>query len=232
MSTAFQRATRWPPIGRVNLGDLRRVTPISADWGFDRGTPIDRYLIRRFLAANADAIHGRTLEIDADDYTREFGRDQVAQRDVLHQSEYLPGVTLVGDLVQGNGLPAEAFDCVVVTQTLQLIRDPAAAIRTIHRILKPGGVLLCTFPGISRFTGDEAGRWGYHWGFTSLSAKWLFDEHFGVGQAEVGTHGNVLTAAAFLYGIAAEELKPWELERNDPDIQLLVTVRATRRART
>jgi len=38
----------------------------------------------------------------------------------------------------------------VFTQTLHLIYDVRSAIRTLHRVLKPGGVLLATFPGISQ----------------------------------------------------------------------------------
>jgi glycosyltransferase involved in cell wall biosynthesis len=37
----------WPPVGWVRIGSLRRVTPISQVFGFDRGQPIDRYYIER-----------------------------------------------------------------------------------------------------------------------------------------------------------------------------------------
>src|SRR5262245_50153649 len=33
-------------------GNLRRVRPFSASYGFDRGTPIDRYYLDTFLRAN------------------------------------------------------------------------------------------------------------------------------------------------------------------------------------
>ena len=33
--------------GRVELGDLRRTTPLSPVWGLDRGVPLDRYYIHR-----------------------------------------------------------------------------------------------------------------------------------------------------------------------------------------
>lgn len=230
VSTAAQRATRWPPVGSVDFGDLRRTTPISNDWGFDRGTPIDRYLIARFLESNALHIRGRVLEIDTDDYTRAFGNARVTKSDVLHQSEFLPGITMVGDLTDGSTIPSNAFDCVIATQTLQLIRDPAAAVRTIHRILQPGGVALCTFPGISKFTGDKEGRWGYFWGFTALSARLVFEGEFREGGVELATYGNALSASAFLFGLAAEELETEELEHRDPDVQLLIAVRAVKAA--
>jgi SAM-dependent methyltransferase len=228
MTTAVRRATRWPPVGRVDMGQLRRTAPISACWGFDRGTPVDRFFIQRFLAAQAARIHGRVLEIDTNAYTRAFGGSRVTSSDVLHQSEFLPGVTLVGDLTDAATLPRGAFDCVIVTQTLQFIFEPARAVRTIHEILKPGGTALCTVPGITRIDADLVERCGHFWGFTYWSARRLFAEVFAEAELEVTTYGNVLSAAAFLFGLAAEELRPEELERTDPDYQLLVGIRATR----
>jgi SAM-dependent methyltransferase len=228
IATAVQRATRWPPVGSIALGDLRRTSPISDDWGFDRGTPVDRYFIHRFLETNAPYVRGETLEIDTDEYTRRYGGDRVKKRDVLHLTDYLPGITIVGDLTDGRTIPSDAFDCVIVTQTLQLIYDPAAAVRTLHRILKPGGVVLSTVPGISKMTVDEDEKWGYFWGFTSLSARRIFQASFGDGQVDITTYGNVLSASAFLYGLAAEELSADELNRTDPDVQLLIGIRATK----
>src|SRR5687768_13580652 len=40
------------------LGALRRLTPIDPNWGFERGTPIDRVYVERFIGANAADIHG------------------------------------------------------------------------------------------------------------------------------------------------------------------------------
>src|SRR5689334_3710614 len=42
-----------PSVGEVRLGDLRRLTPISRNWGFDRGQPVDRYYIENFLAVQS-----------------------------------------------------------------------------------------------------------------------------------------------------------------------------------
>jgi hypothetical protein len=50
------RSTRRPGIGTVRFGDLDRLTPISRGWGFDRGAPIDRFYIERFMAPRAGDI--------------------------------------------------------------------------------------------------------------------------------------------------------------------------------
>jgi hypothetical protein len=44
----------------------------------------------------------------------------------------------------------------------------------------------------------------------------------------VERHGNVQAAAAFLYGMAAEDLETAELEREDPDYHMVICVRAVR----
>ena len=49
-------------VERVDFGSLRRLDPVSADFGYERGRPVDRYYIERFLSTRAYAIRGRVLE--------------------------------------------------------------------------------------------------------------------------------------------------------------------------
>jgi SAM-dependent methyltransferase len=222
------RYTRWPPVGWTRLGSLRRLQPISRDWGMERGQPIDRYYIENFLAAHADDVRGHVLEIGGNTYTRRFGGDQVMQSVVLHVAEQREVVTLIGDLTTGENMPADTFDCVILTQTLNAIFDVAAALRTVHRILKPGGVALITVPGISKISRYDMDRWGYYWSFTTASMMQLMTAVFPPECVQIKAHGNVLAATAFLYGLASQELRRRELDTVDPDYELLITVRATK----
>lgn len=216
-----------PPVGRVRFGGLRRMTPISRKYGLDRGRPLDRYYIESFLARHAADVRGRVMEIGDDTYTRQFGADRVAHSDILHVTPGHPKATLIADLASADHLPANAFDCVILTQTLHLIYDLRAALRTLHRVLKPGGVLLATFPGISQIADNEwAPNW--YWAFTTLSAHRMFAEIFPERQLTVEAQGNVLTAISFLHGLAAEELLPAELDYRDPAYQVLITTRAVK----
>ena len=133
---------------QIDFGGLRRTEPISRHFGYDRGLPVDRHYIKQFLGRYRKDITGRALEIGDDSYTRQFGGDQVTMRDILHVHEGNPKATIVSDLSSSEGIPSDAFDCAIVTQTLQCIFEPFTALRTLHRILKPGGVLLATVPGI------------------------------------------------------------------------------------
>lgn len=209
-----------------NWGDLRRLRPVSREFGFDRGLPVDRYYIERFLERNRRDIGGRTLEIGDDEYTRRFGGERTTRRDVLHVHGGNPAATIVGDLVEAPQIADAIFDCIVVTQTLHLIYDVEGAIATLHRILRPGGVLLATFPGITQLSKDEWNR-TWSWAFDSRLARRLFAS-FGEQNVAVEAHGNLLAAAAFLHGLATAELTPEQLDAEEPSCELLLTVRAVR----
>lgn len=212
---------------RVRFGNLRRVTPISRNFGFDRGLPVDRYYVENFLARQTSDIRGRVMEIGDDSYTRKYGADRVTVSDILHVVEGNPQATIVADITRAEHIPSDAFDCIIFTQTLHLIYDVRAAIRTLYRILKPGGVLLTTFPGISQISRDEWGPY-WCWAFTTLSARRLFEEVFPAANVEVEAHGNVLAAISYLHGLAAEELRVEELDLHDRDYEVLITLRAVK----
>jgi glycosyltransferase involved in cell wall biosynthesis len=212
----------------VRMGGLRRTTPISRNFGYDRGTPVDRRYIEDFLARHAGDVRGRVLEVGDDAYTRAFGGDRVASAEVLHVDPQAPKVTYVADLADGAGLPSDAFDCVVLTQTLHLVFDMPAAIATLHRILRPGGVLLLTVPGVSSV---DAGEWGeaWLWSLTPSALRRLLRLRFAADDVDVVAYGNVLTAVAFLHGLAADELRADEYAPADPQYPVIVAGRAVKR---
>jgi SAM-dependent methyltransferase len=222
----WERGEYVPPVGLVRFGSLRRLSPISREYGFDRGRPIDRHYIETFLARHAADVAGHVLEIKDDEYTRRFGADRVARSDVLCLEADDPHATVVGDLVAADHIASETFDCAIVTQTLQLIYDVRAALRTLERILKPGGVLLATVPGMSQTSphADWGERWA--WGFTRVSARGLVAEAFPGGTVEVTAYGNVMSTIASLHGLAADELRREELDHHDPEYQLSIGIRA------
>jgi len=209
----------------VQWGSLRRATPVSADWGNDRGLPIDRYYIEKFLGHYAEYIQGHVLEFKDSRYSSKFGNSRVRKLDILHAAEGNALATIVADLTRADHIPSNHFDCVLLTQVLHFIYDFRSALRTIHRILKPGGILLATLPGITRISFDESPD-TYLWTFTSASSRRLFETEFSGGTVDIQTHGNVLSATAFLQGIAAGELTQEELNHWDPRYEVIITVRA------
>lgn len=204
------------------LGTLRRTQPLSDHWGSDRGTPLDRYYIERFLDAHRADVRGRVLEVKDAAYTGRFGTGVTAS-DVLDVDAGNPRATVVADLAAADAIPSDTYDCFILTQVLQLIPDPRAAVAHAHRILKPGGVLLATVPTLSRIVDGHD-----HWRFTQHGCRVLFGSIFGADAVAVGAHGNVLTAMAFLTGMAWEELSARELDHDDPIFPTLVSVRAVK----
>ncbi len=215
-----------PDLGTVDLGDLARTRPVSANFGFDRGTPVDRHYIEAFLDRHRSEITGRVLEVGDDTYSRQFGSG-VTRQDVLHVSADNPQATIVGDLADPALLPEAAFDCLVLTQTLHLIRDMPAAVAAMHRALRPGGVALLTVPGVSSV---DRGEWSssWLWSLTAPAAEQLFADVFGADNVTVEAHGNVYAATCFLHGLAAEEVNREWLDERDPAYPVIVTVRARR----
>lgn len=228
---AQQRRFRlqWVPTGAIDFGDLGRRTPISPVFALDRGLPVDRYYIEQFLASHASDIRGRVLEAGDSRYTRKFGGEHVTHSDVLHVAPGNPAATIVADLTRADHIPERTFDCIVLTQTLQMIFDVQAALHHVSRILRPGGVFLLTSGGITKIARWE-GRdpWGEYWHFTSQSVMRLLREFFPADCVEVRSYGNVLSAVAALYGLAAEDLSRDDLSYHDPDFEVLVAARAIR----
>jgi hypothetical protein len=87
------------PLGLVRFGDLKRLSPISRDWGLDRGMPVDRYFIESFVARNAGDVRRRVLEVAENTYTRRFGGDRVTHSDIL-SVQATPKATIVGDIAK------------------------------------------------------------------------------------------------------------------------------------
>jgi hypothetical protein len=87
-------------------------------------------------------------------------------------------------------------------------------------------VLLATVPSVSRID-PVPGVEGDYWRFTTASCGRLFRDVFGEAVT-VDAYGNVLTAIAFLTGLAKEELKPHELDLRDDFFPVLIAVRAVK----
>jgi SAM-dependent methyltransferase len=210
---------------------LRRVHPVRRDFGWQTGLPIDRYYTEHhFLPAYQHDIRGRVLEVADNHYTRQFGADRVTVSDVLHVDGNSPGVTVQGDLTNAGHIASSTYDCLILTFTLHVIFDVRAVLRTVERILKPGGVALIVTPGISQISRYDMEHWGDYWRFTSLSFRLLLEEVFQPGDVTITTYGNVLAATASLHGIHATELTRRELDHWDRDYELVIGARAVKRS--
>jgi len=199
-------------------GNLRRVTPLSQMYGFDRGTPIDRYYVAKFLSARRALIAGRVLEIQTTDHARRYGSGVAVMHTLDINAAFHP--TYLCDLAFADVVPSGSYDCFLLPNTLCFLRDLDAALRHARRIVRSGGVILATVPAFVPLTPDVPDLWHASAdGWREVAARVWPD-----CETSIDTHGNCLAAAASMYGVAAEELTAAELDVRDPRYPVLVTI--------
>jgi SAM-dependent methyltransferase len=196
--------------------------PLSYLWGFDRGLPVHRHYLDQFLQEFACDIRGHCLEFQNPGYTLRFGGSAVEKLDILHIDDTNPLATIVADLTRPNEIPSNQFDCIVCTHVLHVIPEVDTAVAEMHRILKPGGVLLVTVPHVSMC--DP----GFHelWRFTPEGLCLVLAKAFGPGDVTVRAYGNSLTAAGEIRGLIAHEFSQATLDYHDPRFAVEVCARA------
>lgn len=216
-----RRAAALPGVGRAAVrlafGDLGRVHALGG-WGFERGTPVDRWYIERYVASCAPLLRGHALEVQDDVYSSRFGAERV---DVVDIDPANPRADVVGDLCLPGTLSPARYDVAVVTQTLQLVPDPAAAVTHLLAALRPGGTLLVTAPVVSRLAGEQD-----RWRWTPAGMRTLLGAVAPAGaDVHVEGMGNGLASRAFLFGLAAEDLDARVLAQTEARYPLLVGAR-------
>ena len=98
--------------------------PYHRKYGLRVGRPVDRVYIEGFLERHAADVRGRVLEIYDSRLHRALRRRRGSSAPRCSTtSRPRRTATVSGDLESGAGLPREAFDCFICTQTLSLIYD-------------------------------------------------------------------------------------------------------------
>lgn len=194
--------------------------PVSKRFGAERGKPIDRVYMERFLAENQDKIKGTVMEMADSRYTVMFGHD-VERSLILHLNGWGKGV-VKGNLETGEGIHENSIDCFICTQTIQFIYDIHSAVRNIYKMLKPGGVALVTAHCLGHISLYDYHNWGEYWRFTDMSMYRLFAEVFDEKQIIVHSWGSMKTAVAHLYGLCAEDLQEKDFEYQDEQYPVII----------
>jgi SAM-dependent methyltransferase len=209
----------------ILFGDLTRTFPVSSCFGFDRGTPVDRYYIENFFRKNGGLICGKVLEVGDSTYSRMYSLGEVESFNVLqHEALGTDANAIVADLTDKATLPENAFDSFICAQTFQYTFEIQKAVEGACYLLKPGGVLLATVPGISQISRYDADRYGDYWRFTVDSVTKLFQPAF-AGGVEVASYGNALSATVLLQGVSLEDLpNRLILDDYDRNYPMIITI--------
>ena len=199
-------------------GNLRRTQPFSENYGADRGMPVDRHYLERFLSAHAAAITGSVLEIQVPSYARRFGTALTQVDTVDINPSWTP--TYLCDLAQADIIPTDTYDCFLLPATLQGLRDIDACLRHALRVVRPNGMVLASTAGFVPLMPDAPDYWRMSAaGWSEVAANaWPGCE------VNISSYGNCLAATASMMGLAAEELTDAELDASDPRYPVVVTL--------
>jgi hypothetical protein len=204
-------------------GNLRRLRPFSDHFGFERGTPVDRFYLHRFLASNADKIRGAVLEIQRSDYTSKYGVSITESHSLDISPQFEP--TYLCDLADAHVVTSDRYDCFLLPNTLNVLRDISSCLREMVRVVRPGGSVLAAAACLGPFMTEAPDYWRMGVAGWSELATQCWNGHDWVVEG----HGNLIAASAAMMGLAHEELNTRELEFQDDRYPILVTLSCTKR---
>jgi SAM-dependent methyltransferase len=117
--------------------------------------------------------------------------DLVESTNVLPVHQGNPLEIVKCGFVDTDHLSSDAFDCVILTQTYVYVFDLRVAVRMIHHVFRPGGVVLAILPCASPIHTDE---WTepWCWGLAERSARLLFAGTLPDENVRTDADGNVL----------------------------------------
>ncbi len=111
------------------------------------------------------------------------------------EHEARPGVDVVG-LADDLPFPDASFDAVLCSQVLEHVEEPAAVIREISRVLRPGGVLFLSTHGSVGYHPNPDDFW--RWTHSGLSR--LLRTRGDFAEVAVTPNGGTATTIAYLTG--------------------------------
>jgi hypothetical protein len=119
-----------------------------------------------------------------------------------------PKSSFVGDLTTARHLPADSFDCIIMTQMLQYVYDLYGL--SLLFIAFAGREACClplcqAFPGMAFLLINGA-----------MAVARLFNERFPASAIEIEPQGSVRGASSLLQGLASDELERAKLDYKDP----------------
>lgn len=201
-----------PAPGCIDWGDLKKTVPICQAFGLTRGTPVDRYYLRKFIAEIQPEIVGNILEVGGTPKDKDFYQlnlDSGSYYRILNL-EPGPGVDITGDVHDVSVIEPNSVDSVIIFNVLEHCYAPWLAVENIHTWLKAGGKCFAMVPSAIRVHATPVDYWrplpdAFAWLFRKFSHQKLY------------VYGNPITVIASYHGIAVEELTSEELDAFHPD---------------
>jgi SAM-dependent methyltransferase len=103
------------------------------------------------VKALSSHVHGKCIDIGCGDMPyRKLIEDRAEQYDSLDMERRVPDVKFIGSVQDMNMIENSTYDSALCLEVLEHVRDPFKAVSEINRIMKPGGILVCSVPHLSR----------------------------------------------------------------------------------
>jgi SAM-dependent methyltransferase len=210
------------PFREVHLGDFGLAHPLCPDYGFSRGTPIDRFYLSQFVGEVRDRIVGSTLEVGGRTHNRKLYGLTATTEYVTMDVAAGSNADIEADVHNPLVCPARRFDSIIIFNVLEHCKEPWTVVDNIHRWLKPGGRVFCVVPNAQRI---HRGPQDY-WRILPDAMRSLFRRF---ATTTVKGYGNLLTSNASMCGISAEELRSEILNMVDERYPVMLSVVASKK---
>jgi SAM-dependent methyltransferase len=129
--------------------------------------------------------------------------------------------TYVCDLAQADAIPSGWYDCFLAPNTLQHLAELEPALKTMLRVVKPGGTILASAAALLPLIPEG----GDYWRLSAEGWRLILGQQWAGCDVSVEARGNCLVALAAMHGLAHEELTTEELDAHDPRYPVLITIR-------
>lgn len=196
------------PFGEIDFGDLKRELPFCPNFGFSRGTPVDRFYLGSFINEVRARISGRTLEIGGRLNNRQiYGLTNITSYETMDLSP-TNSPTVVADAHDINAIGIGSVNSIILFNVLEHCSRPWIVVGNLHEWLATGGKVFCAVPNAQRLHRDPKDFW-------RILPDALAELFKRFGYIEIKAYGNLISSIAALSGISAEELNATELARTD-----------------
>jgi len=133
--------------------------------------------------------------------------------EIANEAKYLLDDVLVGDVEEKiDNLPSDYFDCIVLADVLEHLRDPETILKNLHRTLKKNGTIVASIPNV------------LHWSviLPLLEGNWNYEDAGILDR----THLRFFTKRSILSmfstcGYAVKDLKATKFGSSDGSLQII-----------
>ena len=206
--------------------------PLTRNFGFYRGTPLDRYFINNWVNDFLNDLDPKNrlkgLEIGGFDYlvpnSKLYISNELVPQNKFKKYENSLCIDLNKPIKKKLNIN-EKFDFIIFTQVLHVLKNDINGLEIIKNLLKKDGLIIGSVAGtINPISIYDYERWGCYRGYSDQGLRSLFDT---VGlNCSIKTIGNFGLAYEFLNGSVIEDIDQELLNENDKLFQVLLLFKA------